>query len=570
MKKILCIILSLVLLTVCLTGFTSVQLKEDVPLTPIPGVESSDDYNEDVIYPPASPSGIAIQRFEIPDALFNSNDDMYHFITSDLGITEETFHKELLPVQNKYYVNRFYGSAYWGGRNPYYPNVVITSQEQLDCFFAWYCNPQNLYGDEEVVKDYLEYYNADGFAENAYRKLSAVDYSESTVFLVTMNNRVDGLILHENAVLALVNHDLDSKLDGGQFQYTYFYVVSNKELPENREDLVLVRAIYEETEKGEALFSPLWCTIQPDTFCFKKIDSNTEVEPIQPITDQYFDELLQQWIEITGAENQYEKLFGDYEIVWEETDFSAFPLPIYEVDISKKDLETSIPFEVIASSGDWQYEQTQTFADAFWEQPYIATTKEEALALVKRFSGGSVLSGDGLKLYQKIQDIDFSEKAIICISPEYVEPVDSEYYDKEGNKKIEHGYASMPNYTQLMGISITDDHVVVKMQVFDDILPRYNPSLMNGSCNSAQYLMYNRGSKYLLVVDKANLPNDLVKNQVYTVFYKDQMNETDQEAFVIGFANAYKICMKELTKESLDTKNGVLAHYQRLVKSFKK
>ena len=553
MKKILCIFLSLVLLVLCLTSFTNASsIVEDVPLIPIPGVPSSDDYNEDVVYPPTAPADIAIQRWEMPGAVYNSSEEQMNYIYNELGITDEVFQKELLSVEKKYYVNSFYGAGYWyHSFSDYNPNVVITSQEQLDCFFAWYCSPQSSSWSEERLEKALDYTNADAFAENAYRKLSAVDYSESTVIILTLRNRVDGLILHGNAVIGLVDKELDSKLDGGQFQYTYFYVINNDNLPEDRENLVIVKAEYEEiiqadmskqyvdligdlylmpkeiynTAPREIRFSPAWCSIPLDFFRFIKVDENTEIQPIRP--RDFRDNTLEHWLESIYAEDNYEYEFTPYKVT-EKAKRKEYRLEVDPVKVPVKDLENTIRYDALVSGEDAQkYPVLASGSSYAW---YVATQKEEALSLVQN-NDGNVINSDAYALYQKIKDIDFSEKALVFVT------VDGTFTT---TKHIE-------------DLSISGKHVVISVQEqpIEAATWRMDNS-GNGYVDTNAFWNFSV-NQYVLAVDKADLPNG-GENVEVLVLTKDAEDvavaEAEERGYYLATQYVANLSFEERTEES--------------------
>lgn len=524
MKKILCIILSLVLIVTCLAGFiTRTELKENVPLTPIPGVKSSDDYNEDVAYPPVAPSDIAIQRWVMPGVKYNSSEEKMNYIYNELGITDEVFQKELLSVEKKYYVNRFYGAGYWYQYfSDYNPNVVITSQEQLDCFFAWYCSPQSSSWSEEQLEKALDYTNDDLFAENIYRTLSAVDYSESTVIILTLRNRVDGLILHGNAVLGLVDKNIDSRLDGGQFEYTYFYVINNDNLPEDRENLVIVKAQYEEvvltemylTDYGwgmkketyenaprELRFSSSWCSVPQDFFRFVKVDESTEIQPIRP--RDFRNNTLEHWLESIN----YECEFTPYKVI-EEAKRKEYWLEVDPVKVPVKDLENTIRYDALVSGEDAQkYPVLASGSSYAW---YVATQKEEALSLVANHDG-NVVNSDAYALYQKIKDIDFSEKALVFVTAEV------DVYN-----------------THLESLAVSGNNLVVTLKQQE--MPNPPTWLMAEWVVEPGTVRFDlRNSyQYVLVVDKIDLPNG-GENVEVLVLTKDAEDVAVAEAEERGY-----------------------------------
>lgn len=489
MKKILCIFLSIVLLVLCLTSFTNAEsVVEDVPLIPIPGVESSDDYNEDVAYPPVGPSDIAIQRWTVPGAIYNSRGVAINYVYDELKIDQPFTVTEYLPVQNKFYVDDFYGSLHWPD---YKPNVVITNQDQLDCFFAWYCNPKRL---PYAVEELLERYN--GYAENAYRKLSTVDYAKSTVVILTMDYRIDGLVLHDNALFAMTDKNTRSAWESS---YTYFYVISNDVLPENRDDLVIMRASYQVDSENRIFVSPYNLYFATDIFCFVDVNEINEISPIEPIDLYQIDKaFMKEWIAMTGAEEDYSKLFAPYRVICENRSIDG-GLYGLETEIPKEALDNDIEYEVFASSGDFQYRNSGYLASSH----YVATTVEEALSLTSYVSGWE--SFDNLIMQQKIREIDFSEKALVICSTEVVSGHD--------------------NF--LKGVSVYENYVVLETE----------------TAPSEWYPNRAGGAVYYLLVNKADLPNEGKGCEPATVLTTDPEADLG-DAWIAGI-RGYEVYFEE-------------------------
>lgn len=470
-RRVLSISLAIVMLVVLLAGFS-------YPTDTYTSFWHGGKVEADDIFPPKRPEKIAMKHVEYPyPGPDYTWDEYYDFM-------EERDLPDTLPetvLEGKHLAISMENKV----ANRFYKNAVITTREELDCYYSYYFD---IYGAV------YEVFRA------PYMELTELDFSEQAVIILSkaiLGNdlQFDRIVVDGNRLIVVFSSNVGWDTQNNQTNaYSDIYVVNKQDLPAAGNDLELYYTVeypnrgISYTKETVGLFNGRML------FVYGEEAAQYEHIHIQIQTSATSDFVVVPY----DGEKSISKLRYELNTIDRAGAMKGGKEFYNPVDIPASAFENTIDYEVLVSLGDSKIRNTGYISTGFYARTALITNEHDLDLTFYAVNTNGFYTPNDYELYLRLKETDWSSKSLLMITSEFYTPA----------KATE----------SLAQIALYDGRVIISYDIDNVSVAEKDGPREFGNVNF-----------YILLVDKEDLPID--KTTLTVLSYYDFQDENMIDTF---------------------------------------